>query len=84
MIMYRKNSNWTTIYISIPTDELKNLGDYVEQEVHNQQNIKPNSRKWKAIDIVDTTIIGSNFHPSKDKTILELLVYVADMTGELI
>lgn len=79
---YRKNSKWTTVYVSISTDELEDLGNIVGNKVREQKNVKPNSRTWNAVDIVDTIVVSTSFNPSKEKTILDLLVYVADLTGK--
>lgn len=81
-VYYRKNDVWTTVYINIKIEDLGNLGTLVEEAVFKQQNIKQKSRKWQAIDIVDTEIIGKSFNSHRNETMIELLVYVADLTGK--
>jgi len=82
MVMYRKNKNWQPIYISIETDKLDTLIDMVAKKVRENLTISEQKEKWVTIDIVDTEIVTSGFNPKTSKTILEILVYVADMTVE--
>lgn len=83
-IRYRKNSEWTTVFVNVATDELYKLGEIVEDKVREKTPIKPGSKKWQALDIVDTVIVGSSYHQKQEKTILELLVYVVDITGKMV
>jgi len=82
MIMYRKNKIWKPIYISIETDKLDTLIDEVGKKVRENLTISEQKEKWVNIDIVDTEIVTSGFNQKTLKTILELIVYVADMTGK--
>jgi hypothetical protein len=81
-VYYRKNDSWTTIYISISISNLDKLSEVVEKTVREQQGVKPNSKKWKAIDIVDTEIVGKAFNSHRNETTIEMLIHVADMTGK--
>jgi len=80
--MYRKNKIWKPIYISIETDKLDTLIDEVGKKVRENLTISEQKEKWVNIDIVDTEIVTSGFNQKTLKTILELIVYVADMTGK--
>ena len=83
MIMYRKNKNWTTVFISVATDELEHLGHYVEEKLKEQKQLDIKSKKWKTIDIVDKQIVSHSYHPVQEKTFLDMLVSVADLTEEI-
>lgn len=82
--MYRKNHDWQPIYITIETDKLETLGDIIGEKVRADLTPAQKKKKWVAIDIVDTIVVTSGFNPKTSKSILELLVYVADMTGKYV
>jgi len=79
--MYRKNRKWKAISISIDIDMLNDLEQVVGLEVRNSLSEKDKKNKWLAIDIVDTLKISTDVNPINGKSTLNLLIYVADMTG---
>jgi len=81
-VYYRKNDVWSSVFVSVNIESLGELNSIVEEKVRTQQNIKPQSKKWKAIDIVDTVIVGTNFNPNRNETTIDMIIHVADMTGK--
>lgn len=83
-VMYRKNRKWRAIHISVDLKHMETMEEEVEKVV--KQSLEDNhlKRQWKTIDIVDVQVVSSVFQPTKDTTFIELLVFVADMTGEQI
>jgi len=80
--MYRKNRKWKAINVSIDIDMLDDLEQVISSEVRNTLSEKDKKNKWLAIDIVDTLKISTDVNPISGKSTLNLLIYVADMTGE--
>ena len=82
-VNYRKNSNWTAIYVNVNANELNTLDQIILKQI--QDNMTPKekkAKKWQTIDIVDTIVVASNSNPISQQLTLELLIYVADMTGQ--
>jgi hypothetical protein len=84
MVMYRKNKRWKTIHVSIDLKKMDELDQYVEKTLMAVVEETHLNRQWKAIDIVDVKIISSSYNPNKSTTFLDLLVFLADLTGEQI
>lgn len=82
MVMYRKNKKWQPLHISLDLKNLADMSNQIEAKVKETIEKKHLTRQWKAIDIVDVQIISSTFQPTKDTTFVDVLVFVADMTGE--
>lgn len=83
MVLYRKNEKWSTIHISLDMKQTDDLNALIQQAVELQLQTKKHlKRQWKAIDIVDIKIVSSTFQPTKDTTFVDLLVFVADVTGK--
>jgi len=82
-VNYRKNSKWKAIYVNVNANELDTLDKIILKKM--QDNLTPKEKKakaWTVIDIVDTIVVASNSNPISQQLTLELLVYVADMTGK--
>lgn len=82
-VNYRKNSNWKAIYVNVNANELDTLDQIILKQM--QDNMTPTekkAKKWQTIDIVDTIVVASNSNPISQQLTLELLIYVADMTGQ--
>ena len=80
---YRKNSKWKAVYISISASKLDTLGTVVGDKVRKDLTKKEQkSKSWTVVDIVDTIVVASNSNPITQDHTLELLIYVADMTGQ--
>ncbi len=77
MIMYKGYQQWKTLLVSISLKELDMLPGQVEKVLHSQIGSNPKELKlWKNIDIIDTQIISSTYQPSRDCTIVDLLVVI--------
>lgn len=80
---YRKNSKWKAVYISIESSKLDSLDKLVGEKVRsNMTDKEKKAKRWTIVDIVDTIVVASNSNPINQKHTLELLIYVADMTGK--
>lgn len=84
MIMFRKNIKWKPIHVSLDLKNMDDMEESVNEAVKKSLTDTHLKRQWKAIDIIDVQVISSTFQPTKDTTFLDLLVFVADMTGEQI
>lgn len=82
-VNYRKNTKWKAIYVNVDASELDTLDSIILNQI--QQKLTPKEQKtkqWQTIDIVDTIVVASNSNPISQKLTLELLIYVADMSGK--
>lgn len=77
----RKNSIWKAIYISISIEDLPNLETFVWDEV--RKDISTKDKSWSIIDMVDTNVVSTSFNPHQNKTMIDLLITVADITTDL-
>ena len=82
MVLLRKNKKWMPLHISLDLKQLNELETMVEKSVKEKLDETHLNRQWKAIDIVDIQILSSNYNPNKNTTFVEVLVFVADITGE--
>jgi len=82
-VNYRKNSNWTAIYVNVNAAELNTLDQIILKQMQDKMTPKEKkAKKWQTIDIVDTIVVASNSNPISQQLTLELLIYVADMTDQ--
>lgn len=81
-VCYRKNKEWTTIFVSINIVNLCNLGDVVKQKIIEQKKIDDVSETWKIIDIVDTKIVSTSFNQHRNETIIDMIVHVVDISDK--
>ena len=81
VVLCRKNRKHKAVYISIAPNNLDNLGDVVA--LKTRENLTPEQAKteWLVIDMVDTHLISASSNPINGQMTMEMLIYVADMTG---
>lgn len=82
MVLYRKNKNWKAIHISLDLKMSDDMSTQVEEAVKKHLSETHLKRQWKTIDIVDVQVFSSTYNPNKETTFLDMLVFVADLTGE--
>ena len=81
-VCYRKNKEWTTVFVSINIVNLCNLGDVVKQKIIEQKKIDNTSETWKIIDIVDTKIVSTSFNQHRNETMIDMIVHVVDISDK--
>ena len=82
MVLYKKNKKWIPIHISLDLKKLDDMISQVEHHIQTKMDKTHLTRQWKTIDIMDVQIISATFQPSRDTTFVDVLVFVADLTGE--
>lgn len=82
MVLFRKNKNWKAVHISLNLKLADDMATQVEEAVKKQLGETHLKRQWKTIDIVDVQIFSSTYNPTKETTFLDMLIFVADLTGE--
>jgi len=81
VVLCRKNKKHKAVYISIAPNNLDNLGEIVANKVREKLSPTQAKTEWLVIDMVDTHLISTSSNPINAKMTMELLIYVADMTG---
>lgn len=82
MVLFRKNKNWKAIHISLNLKLIDDMNVQIEEAVKKHLEETHLKRQWKTIDIVDVKIFSSTYNPTKETTFLDMIVFVADLTGE--
>jgi hypothetical protein len=83
-VMYKQYKNWIPMHLSLDIQNLGLIQDTIQQVVHQKLKNTHLKRQWTAVNIVDFHVISSTYQPSKNTTLLDVLVFVADITGEQI
>lgn len=77
MVLFDNSLEWKTLLVSVSLKELPTLATQVEKSLQEQIGDDPKElKKWSKINIMSSQIISSTYQPSKDTTIVDLLVVV--------